>query len=207
MDQLQPVYAPDENPRTYTMLTTIPPNTTNNEIPHEQQIVYYNPPVNHQTINNSQSYLHPQHIPNGQIGNQFSSNYLSAQHAQQQHPSSLINMANAYTQQSVTHSNMNQQQIAFPSYQPSVNVMAPPPPSSVINPTGSSTPALATTKRGRTDTSGFSESNVQLRPQYSQPTRVFNSTNTPNKCLRGVTQRNEVLATNQASQNRPIQLQ
>ena len=116
-------------------------------------------------------------------------------------------MVNAHTQQSAIHSNMNQQQITFPSYQPSVNVIAPPPASSVINPTGPSTPILATTKRGRNDTSGFSESNVQVRPQYSQPTRVFNSSNTPNKCLRGVTHRHEVLETNQSGQNRPMQPQ
>ncbi len=39
----------------------------------------------------------------------------------------------------------------------------------------------ATTKRGRNDTSGVSESNVQLRPQYPQTTRIFNASNTPNK--------------------------
>ena len=208
MEQQQPGYAPEENPRTYTMLTNVLPTTgINNEIPHEQQIVYYNPPVNYQKMNNTQSYLYPQQVPNGQIINPLSSNYLSAQYNQQQHALSTINMANAHTQQPAMHSNMNQQQITFPSYQPSVNVIAPPLASSMINPTGSSTPILATTKRGRNDTSGYSESNVQVRPQYSQPTRVFNSSNTPNKRLRGVAHRNEFLETNQSGQNRPMQPQ
>ena len=158
-------------------------------------------------MNNTQSYLYPQHVPNGQIINPLSSNYLSAQYNQQQHALSTINMANAHTQQSAMHSNMNQQQISFPSYQSSVNVIAPPPASSMFNPTGSSTPILATTKRGRNDTSGYSGSNVQVRPQYSQPTRVFNSSNTPNKRLRGVAHRNEFLETNRPGQNRPMQPQ
>ena len=202
------MYALEENPRAYTMLTNVLPTTCiNNEIPHEQQIVYYNPPVNYQTINNPQSYLYPQHVPNGQIVNPLSSNYLSTQHNPQQHSLSTINMANAHTQQSAMHSNRNQQQITSSSYQPSVNVIAPPPASSMINPRGSSTPILATTKIGRNDTSGFSEPNVQVRPQYSQPTRVFNSSNTPNKRLRRVTHRNEILETNQSGQNRAIQPQ
>ena len=40
MEQQQPVYAPEKNPRTYTMLTNVLPTTCiNNEISHEQQIV------------------------------------------------------------------------------------------------------------------------------------------------------------------------
>ncbi|CAF4559498.1 unnamed protein product, partial [Rotaria sp. Silwood1] len=209
MEQQQPAYVPEENPRVYTMLSNVSP-TTNNEIPYEQQIVYYNPPVNYQTFNNAQSYPYPQQLLNGQIVNQFSSNNLAAkQHQQQpqQHTGSSINMTNAQIQQSMMHSNMNQQQIAL-SYQPPVNLMAPPPHSSMINPTGSSTPISATTKRGRNDTSGVSESNVQLRPQYSQPTRIFNSNNTPNKRLRGANQqRNQVPTTNQFGQNIPIHFQ
>ena len=90
------------------MLTNALPTTCiNNEIPHEQQIVYYNLPVNYQTMNNPQSYLSPQHVPNGQIVNPLSSNYLSAQYNQQQHSLSTINMANTHTQQSAMYSNMN----------------------------------------------------------------------------------------------------
>jgi len=58
MYQQQPVYDSDGNLRTYTMLTNIP-LPTNNEIPQEQQIVYYNPPVNYQTSNNPQQYPYP----------------------------------------------------------------------------------------------------------------------------------------------------
>ena len=203
----QPVWVPEENPRIYTMLTNVL-STTNNEISHEQQIVYYNPSVNHQTTNNSQSYLYPQHVPNSQIVNQFSSNNLAAHHHQQQHSSPWINMTASDIQQPTMHSNMNRQKIALSAHQPSVNVMAPPLPSSMINLTGSSTSVSATTKRGRNDTSGVSEPNAQLRSQYSQPTRVFSSSNMPNNRPRIVNQqKNEVLTTNQASQNIPMQRQ
>ena len=60
-------------------------------------------------------------------------------------------------------SNKNQQRISLPAYQLSVNVMAPPLPSSMINPTGLSTPIAATTKRGPNDASAVLESNAQLR--------------------------------------------
>ena len=207
MEQQQPVCVPEENPRIYRMLTNEPP-TANNGISHEQQIVYYNPLVNHQTTNNPQSYLYPQHVPNGQIVNQFSSNNSAAHRHQQQYSSSWINMAAADMQQATMHFNMNQQRIPLPAYQPSVNVMAPPLPSSMINLTGSSTPISATTRRGRNDTSDVSESNVQIRPQYSQPTRVFSSSNMLNKRPRIVNQqRNEVLAANQAGHNIPMQRQ
>ena len=100
---------------------------------------------------------------------------------------------------------MNQQQIVLSSYQPPVNVTALTS-SSMTNPTGSSTPIPATAKRGRNDTSGISESNMQLRTQYVQPTHIFNSSNTPNKRLRGVNpQSNEVIYTNQVRHNVPIQ--
>ena len=100
---------------------------------------------------------------------------------------------------------MNQQQIVLFSYQPPFNVTALTS-SLMTNPTGSSTPIPATTKRGHNDTSGISESNMQLRTQYVQPTRIFNSSNTPNKRLRGVNpQSNEVIYTNQVRQNGPIQ--
>ncbi|CAF3404734.1 unnamed protein product, partial [Rotaria sp. Silwood2] len=58
----------------------------------------------------------------------------------------------------------------------------------MINPTVSSTPISASTKRGRNDTSGVSESNTQVRPQYQQITRIVNSNNTPIKRLRGMNQ-------------------
>ena len=190
------------------LITNILP-TTNNEVSHEQQIVYFNPPDNHQTTNNPQSYFYSYHVPNSQIVNQFSSNNLAAHHDQQQHSSCWINMTTTdIQQQPPMHSNMNQQKIALLAYQPSVNVMAPSLSSSMINLTGSSTPISATTKRDRNDTSGVSESNAQLRPQYSQPIRVFSSSNMPNKRPRIVNQqRNEVLATNQAGQNIPMQHQ
>ncbi|CAF4422463.1 unnamed protein product [Rotaria sp. Silwood2] len=58
----------------------------------------------------------------------------------------------------------------------------------MINPTVSSTPISASTKRGRNDTSGVSESNTQVRPQYQQITRIVNSNNTQIKRLRGMNQ-------------------
>ncbi|CAF1209843.1 unnamed protein product [Rotaria sordida] len=56
---------------------------------------------------------------------------------------------------------------------------------SMSNPTVSSTPISATAKRGPNDTSGISDSNMQVRPQNHQTTRIFTSSNTPNKRHRG----------------------
>ncbi|CAF4737423.1 unnamed protein product, partial [Rotaria sp. Silwood2] len=89
-------------------------------------------------------------------------------------------------QQPGLHSNTIQQQ-AFLSSHPQVNI-AELPQSMMINPTVSSTPISASTKRGRNDTSGVSESNTQVRPQYQQITRIVNSNNTQIKRLRGMNQ-------------------
>jgi hypothetical protein len=68
----------------------------------------------------------------------------------------------------------------------------------------SSTPISAQAKRGRNDTSGVSESNVQLGPQHPQSTRVFNSSNTP-KRLRGTNQqRNGGAYVGRYVQNQPV---
>ena len=207
MDRQQPEYSPDENPRMYTMLTDVP-SVINNEIPHEQQIVYYNPPMNYQTGNIPQPYLYPQQLANSQIINQYLAASVAAQHHQQQHTSSSINMLNTLAQPPMIHSNTNQQQVLLLSHQPPVNVSAPSY-SSMTNPTGASTPIAAPTKRGRNDTSGASESNVQIRPQYPQSTRIFNPSNTPNKRLRGINQQtNQDTFSNRYGQNQlrqPIQ--
>ena len=179
MDQQQMDCAPDGNQRTYTLLSNVPQDL-NEGFSHEQQIVYYKPPVNYQTVNNPQAYMYPQQIPNNQIVNQFPSVNMGAQlhHHQQQHfVSSSINTSNEIFQPSALHSNMNQQQMVS---------------SSSHQPPGQSIPIATTTERGRSDTSGISQSNVQQQPQYSQPTRIFNSGNTPNNRISGVNQqRNE----------------
>lgn len=83
-------------------------------------------------------------------------------------------------QQPIIYSKANQQQAPLPSYHPPVNATAPPP-SSMTNPIVFSTSISTQTKRSRNDISGVSESNVQIRPQHPQTTRIFNSTNTPSK--------------------------
>jgi hypothetical protein len=90
---------------------------------------------------------------------------------------------------------MYQQQALLPSYQPPVP--------SMTNPTVSSTPILVQNKRGRNDISDTSESNVQVRPQYPQTTRVFNSCNTPNKHHRITNQRYEGAYPGTYAQNLP----
>ncbi|CAF3938394.1 unnamed protein product, partial [Rotaria sp. Silwood1] len=89
----------------------------------------------------------------------------------------------AYAQQPMVHSNITQQQVFLSIGQPSVNVTELPE-SIMINPTVSSTPISASTKRGRNDTSGISESNVQVRHQYPQNNHFANSSSTPMKRLR-----------------------
>jgi hypothetical protein len=46
VDQQQPVYMQDENSRSYTVMDNVPV-TINKDLPQEQQIVYFNPPVNY----------------------------------------------------------------------------------------------------------------------------------------------------------------
>ncbi|CAF3077784.1 unnamed protein product, partial [Rotaria sp. Silwood2] len=83
----------------------------------------------------------------------------------------------------MVHSNTSQQQAFFSIGQPSVNVTEHPQ-SIMINPTVSSTPISACIKRGRNDTSGISDSNVQVRHQYPQNNPIVNSSCTPVKHLR-----------------------
>ncbi|CAF2520420.1 unnamed protein product [Rotaria sp. Silwood2] len=137
----------------------------NNEISQEQQIVYYNAPVNYHPINNQQPYVYSQQLPNSHTVNQYSSPSSTAQYNQQQQVSSFICIPPPLMQQSIIHSNMHQQQPALSVQQPSVNVTAPLY-STMINPTVSFTPISAHNKRGRNDTSGLSDSNMQVCPQY-----------------------------------------
>ncbi|CAF4534560.1 unnamed protein product, partial [Rotaria magnacalcarata] len=162
--------------------------TNNHDISKEQQIVYGTAPVIYQPYNIPQSYICAQPTPNGQIVDQYSSDNMVTQHQlyQQQQVPSTINVPSAYVQQAMLHSNMypqqailhsntNQQQELVSSYHPAVNNNALCS-SSMTSDAVSSTPISATTKRGRNDTSGVSESNVQERPQYYQTTRIFNET-------------------------------
>ena len=180
-----PLYMPDEGSRMYTVMNSVP-LCSSNEISQEQQIVYDNAPVNYQPINNQRSYVYQEQLPTGQIVKQYVPTNLTAQHNQQQ-VSSFINMSPPLAHQSITYSNRKQQQALLHSYQPTVNGIAQPS-SSMTNPNVSSTPISASTKRGHNDASDVSESNVQLRPQYPQSTRIFNSGNTPNKRIREVNQ-------------------
>ena len=81
MDQQQHDHAQNENVYTDPILTNIPP-IINNEMSHEHQIVYYNPPANYQPLNHPQGYLYPQQVSNGQTVNQFSPANLAAQYHQ-----------------------------------------------------------------------------------------------------------------------------
>jgi hypothetical protein len=102
------------------------------------------------------------------------------------------------------HSNTNQQQALISLHQPSVNGTVPPHPS-ITNPTESSTPISASSKRGRNDTSDISETNIQLRPQYPQSIRIFNASNMSNKRPRRVNQQtSDSIYSNQYGQNQPV---
>ena len=207
MDNQQPVSSVNESSRVYTVLTDIP-LATNGEILHEQQIVYYNPPANGQTINNHQGYLYPYQLLNNQIVNQYTGVGLTTQQQhqhQQPHTTPLISMSNTPIQPTMIHSNMNQQQAVVALHHPSVNITAPSYPS-MTNPYGSSTPMSAPSKRGRNDTSGLSETNVQLRPEYPQTSRNFYTSNTNSKRPRTTNQQtNERIFFNQQRQNQPVQ--
>jgi hypothetical protein len=89
VDYQQPVYMLDENSRIYAVMNNVP-LASSNEISQEQQIVFHKAPMNYQPINNQQTYVYPQQLPNSQIGNQYSSSSLIAQHNQQQQVSSSM---------------------------------------------------------------------------------------------------------------------
>jgi hypothetical protein len=180
VDQQHPANDSEENAHMYAVMNNVP-FTINNEIPQEQQIVYCNPPMSYQLNNNPQPYVYPQQLSNNQIVNHYVTTSMSVpyqQQEQQQHyVSSSINILPSCAQQSMLHTNINQAQAqALPlSYHPLGYTMAQPP-VAISKPSISSTP-----KRGRNDTSGVSQSNVQSRPQYPQTNRIFNAGNTPNK--------------------------
>ncbi|CAF2877838.1 unnamed protein product [Rotaria sp. Silwood2] len=180
---------------------------SNNEISQEQQIVYYNAPVNYNPLNSQQPYVYTQQLPHNYTVNQYSSAVSAAQHNQQQPGSSFTSIPPPLMQQSMIHSNMNQQQPVLSVQQPDANVTAPRY-SSMINPTVSSTPISAPNKRGRNDTSGLSDSNIQFHPQYHQPTLAFNpNNNTPNKRIRGFNQQGvDGAYFDRRTQNQPTQL-
>jgi hypothetical protein len=90
VEHQQAGYRPEENSRSYAMMNDVP--FTNNEISHEQQIVYSNAPVYYQSTNNTQSYVYPQQLSNNQIVNQYPSTSLTAHHYQQQNIPSLTNI-------------------------------------------------------------------------------------------------------------------
>ncbi|CAF3268668.1 unnamed protein product [Rotaria sp. Silwood2] len=187
MELQQPVYMPDENLVVFRVLNNVP-LASNNETTKEKQIVYYTAPANTQPVYSNQPYVCLQQLPNSQTVNQYSQTSLFVHHQpqQQQQQSSLNNnVALACAQQPMLHSNMIQQQAFLSTYRPAVNMMEMPP-SSMINPTVASTPISASAKRGRNDTSGISESNIQARPQYPRIARIFNTNDTSIKRHRGM---------------------
>ncbi|CAF3324358.1 unnamed protein product [Rotaria sp. Silwood2] len=187
---------PEQQKAAYTVYENISPTTTSNypirttnqEVSKEHQIAYGSVPVLYQPYGQPQSYLCVQPTPNNQIVNQYSPNNMVNQHQlYQQQVSSTSNVPPAFLHQAMLHSNTNPQQTLVSSYHPAVNtnVLFS---SAMTNPTVASTPISATTKRGRNDTSGVSDSNVQERPQHYQTTRIFNARSTPNKRHRGTNQ-------------------
>jgi hypothetical protein len=129
---------------------------------------------------------------------------IDQQHQQQNQAYTCIQPPD--TQQSLSHSNTSKQQVLSSSHH---SLMGGTVPTNTLmsNPTVSSTPVSAQTKRGRNDTSGVSESNVRLRPQFPQSTRIFNSSISSNKRVRRTNQQtNEGIYLDHYGQNHPVQL-
>ena len=145
-------------------------------------MVHSSTPVIYHPLNIPPSYNCLQTIPSGQMGNQYQTNGLRNHYQFQRQPvTSTINSALCNVQNETLHTNMNQQQeLSISACQPPlvVNMLVS---SSMSNPTVSSTPISVAAKRGRNDTGGISDSNGQTQSQYHQTTRIFNSSNTPNK--------------------------
>ena len=93
-----------------------------------------------------------------------------------------------YASTRLTDQNDQKQQRLSPKiYQPADNTTMMPA-SVMINPTDSSTPIITSTKRGRNDTSGISESHIQVGDQQPQATQILHASNAPTKRLRGMNQ-------------------
>ena len=164
---LQPVYLSEDIPRMNT--------TTNNasgggfsEPVFECPIVYYQAPMNHHSSNRSNLGVRQFQWTNGYP---VEMHLQSNQQQQQQREIPCLRMP-PYMQTTTMHTNTFQQPTA----------------QAMINPTIASTPMSASTKRGRNDTSGNSDSNVQLRPPHAQPARGVISNNAGYKRQRRVIQ-------------------
>lgn len=189
IEQPHPVYWPDgdNNARSYTMMNNVPINT-HAGASQEQQIVYYNTPVNYAPFNYPQSYAYPQQWTNGLNRNQCPTISLPAQQYQQQSIPVYSNIPSSLAIPPLMHTNASQAQVS--SYQVTSNSIAQPF-STMINTAVSSTPISSQTKRGRNDTSGISESNIQLRPKTSHTTDTISSNKTPYKRHRTTNQQDE----------------
>ena len=179
---------PDEQPRMYSAVYNVPLDTHN--IPLDQQMIYASSAGNFQSPQNHRYYANPHQVLKGQATNHYTTSGAPAQSHYQQQVTTAMNIPPHLMQQSMGHSNMHQQQVLVPSYQAEACATEMPL-SSMTNPTDASTPIAMQNKRGRNDTSGASESYVQLRPQQPQMTRFFSSSNTPNKRHRGVRQQQQ----------------
>ncbi|CAF3942531.1 unnamed protein product [Rotaria sp. Silwood1] len=91
----------------------------------------------------------------------------------------------AYAQQPMLHSNTTQQQALFSVGQPTAD-LTDLPNSIVTNPTVASTPISSSTKRGRNDASGLSDSTVQERHQEAQINCISIPNNASSKRLRSM---------------------
>ena len=104
------------------------------------------------------------------------------------------------------HTNTNQQYAMAP-FHPTTNQVAASLCSSTNNPIELSTPISASSKRGRKDVSGISETNVQLRSQLPQTSGTLFPNNTNNERLRIANQQtNDDIYSVQQCQNQPPHL-
>ena len=154
---------------------------------HEQQVVYYTAPMSYEpAISNQQTLVYAQHIPSGQMINQHTAMGTSVQ-PNQLHAMHYTNLLPQRGPESNMHTNTLEQQAYPASHQTWMNAPRPAQQSSTMK-NQTSTPISAQNKRGRNDTSGLSETNVQLRPQQDQMPRGTYTSNTPNKRIRGFNQ-------------------
>ena len=170
---LQPIYLAEENPL-ICAATNNNLGSFNDGTMHRLPIVYYQGHGNYVPSNNQQQNLIRQHHMN---------NYpvdLSVQFNQPPRVAPYTNTVPQDFQHSMLHSNTAHHPASFVSHNPI--------PSTMINPYMYSTPVSAQTKRGRKDTSGNSESNIQLIPQRSYQTRICTSNQTTHKRQRVTSQ-------------------
>lgn len=178
--ELEPaIYPTGEISRVYATMNNVPCGP-NGEPDQEQQTCYNQAQVMYHQINTRDPAMYTPEPTNGYIMNQYTSAGVPAQFFHQMQPTAYTSMPLSSIQPPSVHSYMNQQQTLVNAIAPHTLMMN--------NLPTASTPIHPSTKRGRNDNSGISDTNVQLQPHQYQSIGTVTSNSTVNKRQRRIIQ-------------------